>query len=159
MSPAELALTAVVAGATGRRISAHQTSTVDQHQSALNPKAAQIHRRRTIGGHGKTGPLVGDNLRQAVEQVLDASDSLVLDLFGTDRSDGTDRLEAWRRDARTRYHDLCEGSCGVSLVIGRRGMCLRDRRVRHQMVASVLAERIAMRTACLTRWLLPVVML
>jgi len=49
------------------RITALQTATVNQNQSALGAKTTKIDRRRPVRAHGQARALICDNLRQAVQ--------------------------------------------------------------------------------------------
>ena len=86
------------------RIARLHALAVDQHERTRSTQAAQVDGGGTGRAVGEVAALVGEHLRQAVEEILDAGRALRLDL---DRADGGDRAGAGQvRRADARAGDL-----------------------------------------------------
>ena len=96
-----------------------QAPAVLQHQGANRASAAQIHRGGAACAVRDVAALIGEYLRQIVEQAFRRPRALEPDVLGANDSHGARALEVGRRNARTRDFEafawsvLSEGSpCG-----------------------------------------------
>jgi len=111
----------IAAGDTARAAGI-ETLAVHQHQGAHRAEIAQAHGRHTDRADGGTGVLLGTDLRQVAEDVLNAHQAGLLDVVLTHTRDGADRdLVRGLQQARTRDDDLLHGGRRL------RGGCLGQR--------------------------------
>src|SRR5690606_25150112 len=111
-------------GGERERVAEAHAMAVDQHQRAVRSQAAQVQG----GGAGRAVRFVRRqlrrDLRQVVDEVLDAGDAAIGELFRADLGDGARRDEVGiGRDARTRDRDLFELLAGLRLRLLGRGLC------------------------------------
>ena len=97
----------VGAGRRSRAAARLHAAAVDQHQRAVRTQAAQADRRGAVRADRLAGTLLGDDLRQAVQQVFNAHQAGLCDVGRADGRNRRDR-DLVRRglNARARNDDL-----------------------------------------------------
>ena len=130
-------------------VSADHTPSVDEDEGARRAETAQVNVGDTGRTHGQPGVLVGDHLRETIEQVLDSRDAGLPDFLRRHSGHRTDGLEIGRADARPGDHHLRDRWGGFGLIFCCRcSLCLREGGMRHEARERAATQERGAHCAC-----------